>query len=89
MVLYFLSYIKSMIWSMSSFNAASVFKLEVNWDSNSPPANRLFVRCAALLISLFIPVLHIHAQTQAVMNTQARAEFARADAELNKSYERF
>jgi uncharacterized protein YecT (DUF1311 family) len=45
------------------------------------------VRCAALLISLFIAVAHIYAQTQAAMNAQARAEFAQADAELNKIYE--
>lgn len=45
------------------------------------------VRCAALLISLFVAVTHIHAQTQAAMNAQARADFARADADLNKTYE--
>jgi uncharacterized protein YecT (DUF1311 family) len=42
---------------------------------------------AALLILLLIPIAHIHAQTQAAMNAQARAEFVRADAELNKTYE--
>jgi uncharacterized protein YecT (DUF1311 family) len=45
------------------------------------------VKCAALLISLLIPVGQIHAQTQATMNAQARAEFEKADAELNKTYE--
>jgi uncharacterized protein YecT (DUF1311 family) len=49
--------------------------------------HRLSLRCAALLISLCISVLHIQAQTQAAMNAQARAEFERADAELNKTYE--
>jgi len=44
-------------------------------------------RHASLLISLLIPLAHIHAQTQAAMNAQARAEFERADAELNKTYE--
>jgi uncharacterized protein YecT (DUF1311 family) len=29
----------------------------------------------------------IYAQTQAALNTQARAEFQQADAELNKTYE--
>jgi uncharacterized protein YecT (DUF1311 family) len=29
----------------------------------------------------------MHAQTQAAMNAQARAEFERADADLNKTYE--
>src|SRR6266478_2114836 len=43
--------------------------------------------CAALLIWLLIPVAEIHAQTQAAMNAQARAEFVKADAELNKIYE--
>jgi uncharacterized protein YecT (DUF1311 family) len=42
---------------------------------------------ATLLIWLVIPVAQIHAQTQAAMNAQARAEFAKADAELNKTYE--
>jgi len=41
----------------------------------------------ALLIWLPIPVAQIHAQTQAAMNAQARAEFVQADAELNKTYE--
>ena len=41
----------------------------------------------ALLIWLLIPVAQIHAQTQAAMNAQARAEFEKADAELNKTYE--
>jgi uncharacterized protein YecT (DUF1311 family) len=45
------------------------------------------VKCAALLISLLIPVAQIHAQTQAAMNAEARADFKRADAELNKTYE--
>jgi len=54
----------------------------VNW-----PVHRLFLRCAALLISLFVPVAQIHAQTQAAMNAQARAEFQRADSDLNKTYQ--
>ena len=45
------------------------------------------VRCAALLISLFISAAHIFAQTQTAMNAQARADFARADADLNKTYQ--
>ena len=40
---------------------------------------------AAILASLLIP--QIHAQTQAAMNAQARAEFQQADAELNKTYQ--
>jgi uncharacterized protein YecT (DUF1311 family) len=53
----------------------------MNWR-----VEQLFPRCAALLVSLFISVAHAHAQTQAAMNAQARAEFERADAELNKTY---
>jgi uncharacterized protein YecT (DUF1311 family) len=59
----------------------------MNSQRDSSPARRLLLRCAALLISLFIPVAQIHAQTQAAMNAQARAEFERADSKLNKTYE--
>jgi uncharacterized protein YecT (DUF1311 family) len=44
-------------------------------------------QCATLLIWLLIPVAEIHAQTQAAMNAQARAQFERADSERNKTYE--
>jgi len=54
----------------------------MNWR-----VKRLFPQCASLLISLFIPGTHVHGQTQAAMNAQARAEFEQADAELNKCYE--
>ena len=50
-------------------------------------AMRLFPQCAALLISLLIPLAQIQAQTQAAMNAEAHAEFERTDAELNKTYE--
>src|SRR5437870_12014846 len=50
-------------------------------------AMRVFSQCAALLISLLIPLTQIHAQTQAAMNAQARADFQRADADLNKTYQ--
>ena len=40
---------------------------------------------AAILGSLLIP--QIHAQTQAEMNATAREDFARADADLNKTYQ--
>jgi uncharacterized protein YecT (DUF1311 family) len=40
---------------------------------------------AAILASLLIP--QVHAQTQAAMNAQARSEFERADADLNKTYQ--
>ena len=44
-------------------------------------------QCVALLLSLLIPCTAIHAQTQAAMNAQARAEFEQGDVELNKTYE--
>jgi uncharacterized protein YecT (DUF1311 family) len=59
----------------------------MNWRCSSSLARRSVRRCAALSIFLLIPVVKIHAQTQAEMNAQARAEFVRADAELNKIYE--
>jgi uncharacterized protein YecT (DUF1311 family) len=40
-----------------------------------------------VVTALIIPVARIHAQTQAAMNAQARAEFVQADAELNKTYQ--
>jgi uncharacterized protein YecT (DUF1311 family) len=45
----------------------------------------VFVR--VISVALVIPIAQIHAQTQAAMNAQARAEFVQADAELNKTYE--
>ena len=50
-------------------------------------AMRVFPQCASLLISLLIPLTQIHAQTQAAMNAQARGDFQRADADLNKTYQ--
>lgn len=50
-------------------------------------ADVTLAQCAALLIWLLIPVAQIHAQTQAAMNAQARAEFVKVDAELNRTYE--
>jgi uncharacterized protein YecT (DUF1311 family)/sugar lactone lactonase YvrE len=41
----------------------------------------------ALLVSLLVTIAQMHAQTQADMNAQARAEFKRADTELNKTYQ--
>ena len=39
------------------------------------------------LCSLLLPLAPLHAQTQAALNAQARAEFQRADADLNKTYQ--
>jgi len=50
-------------------------------------AMRVFPQCAALLITLLIPLAQINAQTQAEMNATAREDFARADADLNKTYQ--
>jgi len=41
----------------------------------------------ALLVSLLVPIAQMRAQTQAAINAQARAEFERADAELNTTYQ--
>jgi uncharacterized protein YecT (DUF1311 family) len=76
-----------MMWSISSFNAGSVFRLLVNWDSNSSHSHRLFARRATLLVSFLVAIIQIQAQTQTAMNAQARADFAQADADLNKTYQ--
>ncbi|SRR6266496_78535 len=44
------------------------------------------ISVAALFILLLISVAQIHGQTQAEMNAVARSDFARADADLNKTY---
>jgi uncharacterized protein YecT (DUF1311 family) len=41
----------------------------------------------SLLVLVLVPIAQMHAQTQAAMNAQARAEFVKADAELNRTYE--
>src|SRR5205823_8028875 len=71
----------------SSFNAGSVFRLLVTWDSNSSHSHRLFARRATLLVSFLVAIIQIQAQTQTAMNAQARADFAQADADLNKTYQ--
>ena len=73
------------MWSISSFNAGSVFRLLVNWDSNS--SHGLFVWRATLLVSFLVAIIQIQAQTQTAMNAQARADFAQADIDLNKTYQ--
>ena len=59
----------------------------MNRRYNSFQSHSLFVRRVALLVSLLVPIAQMHAQTQAAMNAQVRAEFEQADAELNKTYE--
>ena len=59
----------------------------MNWRYNSAQSHRLFARRAAVILSLFISVMHVQAQTQETMNAQARGEFERADLERNKTYE--
>jgi len=56
-------------------------------NQNLLPGTIRAAQYAVLLIALLIPVAEIHAQTQAAKNAQARAEFVKADAELNKIYE--
>ena len=46
-----------------------------------------FVFVRVISVALVIPIAQIHAQTQAAMNAQARAQFEKADGELNKTYE--
>ena len=46
------------------------------------------VKVGCLLAACFCFALSsVHAQTQAEMNAQARADFQRADADLNKTYQ--
>ena len=59
----------------------------MNWRYNSAQSHRLFAQRAAVILSLFISVMHVQAQTQETMNAQARGEFERADSERNKTYE--
>jgi uncharacterized protein YecT (DUF1311 family) len=59
----------------------------MNGRNNSSQSHRLFAQRAVMLISLFVPIAQMHAQTHVAMNAQARAEFERADADLNKTYE--
>jgi uncharacterized protein YecT (DUF1311 family) len=59
----------------------------LNWHFNSSLADWLLSQCVVLFTLLLIPIAQIHAQTQATMNAQARAEFEQADAELNKTYQ--
>jgi len=53
----------------------------MNWRYNSAQSHRLFARRAAVILSLFISVMHVQAQTQATMNAQARAEFERKESQ--------
>jgi uncharacterized protein YecT (DUF1311 family) len=46
-----------------------------------------FLFVSVISVAALIPIAQIHAQTQAAMNAEARADFKRADAELNKTYE--
>jgi uncharacterized protein YecT (DUF1311 family) len=55
---------------------------------SSTEAMRLLVVLTACAVAVMVvPIGEIHAQTQGAMNAQARGEFERADAELNKTYE--
>jgi Lysozyme inhibitor LprI len=54
----------------------------------SSPPHLLFVvfRCVRVVL-LLLPLAPLHAQTQASMNAEARSDFQRADADLNKTYQ--
>jgi uncharacterized protein YecT (DUF1311 family) len=56
-------------------------------NQNLSPSTNRAAQCPILLIALLMPIAEIHAQTQASMNAQARAEVEQADAELNKTYD--
>ncbi len=69
---------------------------QANFTPNDPTTNFSFmqfltIRVIGVLIVLIacaaIPVAPIYAQTQTDMNAQARGEFVRADADLNKTYQ--
>jgi uncharacterized protein YecT (DUF1311 family) len=47
---------------------------------------KITARSLLFLVTLLLPLAHIHAQSQQEMNRQAAAEFQKADAELNKVY---
>ncbi len=51
---------------------------------SSPP---FVVFCCIRVVLLLLPLAPLHAQTQASMNAEARADFQRADADLNKTYQ--
>jgi uncharacterized protein YecT (DUF1311 family) len=46
-----------------------------------------FATISVIGVAVLISIAQIYAQTQASMNAQARADFARADADLNKTYQ--
>ena len=62
----------------------SILRLS-EWFS-PPPSATARVGCP-LAACLCFALGSVHAQTQAEMNAQARAEFEQADVELNKTYE--
>ncbi len=62
----------------------SILRLS-EWFS-PPPSATARVGCL-LAACLCFALGSVHAQTQAEMNAQARAEFEQADVELNKTYE--
>jgi len=55
--------------------------------SSAEPMRLLVVLTACAVAVMLGPIGEIHAQTQAEMNAHARADFARADADLNKTYQ--
>src|SRR6266480_1505173 len=46
-----------------------------------------FVSVHVISVALLISIAQIHGQTQAEMNAVSRSDFARADADLNKTYQ--
>jgi uncharacterized protein YecT (DUF1311 family) len=54
---------------------------------SSPPRLLFVVFCCVRVVLLLLPLAPLHAQTQASINAEARADFQRADADLNKTYQ--
>jgi uncharacterized protein YecT (DUF1311 family) len=53
----------------------------------SSPHLLFVVFCSVRVVLLLLPLAPLQAQTQPSMNAQARADFQRADADLNKAYQ--
>jgi uncharacterized protein YecT (DUF1311 family) len=65
---------------------------KVSIRANSPDMSRdklihLVTIGVVSVLSLLLSLAPLHAQTQAEMNAEAHADFVKADAELNKTYE--
>jgi hypothetical protein len=60
-----------------------------NWQDVDLAMKIIFGLTITGFAFLAVPAVRIHAQTQTAMNAQARAHFAKADVDLNKTYHFF